>query len=131
MSTPLQMKQKRLMLWFSIASALMVPIGLFFAFAGLAVLPVDKAVLPRWQNGVYGATFMGWGATLFFVGRIAFQRNDQDLMKALLYGLFVWFVVESLFSVYFAVWFNVGVDIAVLAVLSLPLVVAICSPKQA
>lgn len=124
------MTQKQLMLWFSVASALMVPIGLFFAFAGLAVLPVDKAVLLPWQDGVYGATFMGWGATLFFAGRIAFQRNDRDLMKALLYGLIVWFAAESSFSAYFAVWFNVGVDIAVLAVLSLPLIAAIRSPKQ-
>jgi hypothetical protein len=46
-------------------------------------------------------------------------------MKALLYGLFVWFPVESLFSAYFRVWFNVGVDVAVLAVLSLPLIIAI------
>jgi len=45
-------------------------------------------------------------------------------MKALLYGLFVWFPVESLFSVYLGVWFNVGVDVAVLAVLSLPLIIA-------
>lgn len=122
-----RMKRIPLMLWFSVVSALMVPIGLFFAFAGLAVLPVDRAVLSPWQNGVYGATFMGWGATLFFAGRLAFQRNDRDLMKALLYGLLVWFPVEALFSAYFGVWFNVGVDIAVLVVLSLPLVIAIRS----
>lgn len=124
------MKQKPLMLWFSVVSALMVPIGLFFALVGLAVLPVDRAVLLPWQNAVYGATFMGWGATLFFAGRLAFRRNDIDLMQALLYGLFVWFPVESLFSVYFGVWFDVGVDIAVLAVLGLPLVIAIRSLKQ-
>jgi hypothetical protein len=68
---------------------------------------------------------MGWGATLFFVGRLAFRRRDPDLMKALLYGLFVWFPVESLFSLYLGVWFNVGIDIAVLAVLGLPLIIAI------
>jgi hypothetical protein len=124
------MKQKPLMLWFSVVSAVMVPIGLFFALVGLAVLPVDRAVLLPWQDAVYGATFMGWGATLFFAGRLAFRRNDVDLMKALLYGLFVWFPVESLFSAYFGVWFNVGVDIAVLAVLSLPLVIAIRSLKH-
>jgi len=100
-------------------------VGLFFAFVGLAVLPVNRQVLSPWQNAVYGATFMGWGATLFFVGRLAFRRRDSELMKALLYGLFVWFPVESLFSAYFRVWFNVGVDVAVLAVLSLPLIIAI------
>jgi hypothetical protein len=115
----------RLRSWFGFACIIMVLVGLFFAFFGLGVLPVDRQVLSPWQDAVYGATFMGWGATLFFVGRLAFQRRDPDLMKALLYGLFVWFPVEALFSMYFRVWFNVGVDVAVLAVLSLPLIIAI------
>jgi hypothetical protein len=116
---------RRLRLWFAVVSIIMVLVGLFFAFFGLGVLPVNRQVLSPWQDAVYGATFMGWGATLFFVGRLAFRRRDPDLMKALLYGLFVWFPVESLFSVYFGVWFNVGIDIAVLAVLGLPLIIAV------
>jgi hypothetical protein len=46
-------------------------------------------------------------------------------MKALLYGLTVWLVVEGLFSAYLGVWFNVGVDIGVLALFSLPLIISI------
>jgi hypothetical protein len=65
------------------------------------------------------------GTTLFFVGRLAFRRRDPDSMKALLYGLIVWFPVESVFSAYLGIWFNVGVDVAVLAVLSLPLIIAV------
>jgi len=102
----------------------MVVLGAVFAIFGLGMLPVHGKVFLPWLNAVYGATFMGWGATLFFVGRLAFRRRDPELMKALLYGLFVWFPVESLFSVYLGVWFNVGVDVAVLAVLSLPLIIA-------
>lgn len=64
---------------------------------------------------------MGWGTTLLCVGRLAFRRNDLGLMKALLYGLTVWLVAEAALSVYFRVWFNVGVDIAVLALFSVPL----------
>jgi hypothetical protein len=85
------MNLSRLRLWFVVASTIMVLVGLFFAFFGLAVLPVDREVLSPWQNGVYGATFMGWGTTLLFVGSRAFHHRDPDLMKALLYGLFVWF----------------------------------------
>jgi len=68
---------------------------------------------------------MGWGTTLFFIGRLAFQRNDPELMKTLLYGLIVWLVVEALFSAYLGVWFNVGVDIGVLALFSIPLITSI------
>ena len=57
-----------------------------------------------------------------FVGRIAFRRNDAEIMKSLLYGLLVWLIVEGVFSLYLGVFFNVGVDIAVLALFALPLV---------
>jgi len=43
----------------------------------------------------------------------------------LLYGLTVWLVVEALFSAYLGVWFNVGVDIGVLALFSVPLIKSI------
>jgi hypothetical protein len=52
---------------------------------------------------------MGWGVTLFMVGRIAFRRNDAELMKAFLCGIRLWLIVEGLFSAYLGVWFNVGV----------------------
>lgn len=121
------MNLKQLSSWFSVVSTIMVLVGIVFAFFGLGMLPVNKAVLLPWEDAVYGATMMGWGTTLFFAGRLAFRRNDRELMKALLYGLFVWFPVESVFSAYFGVWFNVGVDIAVLALLSLPLILAVRS----
>jgi hypothetical protein len=119
------MNLKQLKIWFAVVCTIMVVLGMVFAVFGLGFLPVDRQVLLPWQNAVYGATFMGWGTTLFFVGRLAFRRRDVDLMKALLYGLFVWFPVESVFSAYLGVWFNVGVDVAVLAVLSLPLIIAL------
>ena len=71
----------RLRLWFAVVCIIMVLVGLFFAFVGLGVLPVNRQVVLRWQNAVYGATFMGWGATLFFVGRLAFRRRDSELMN--------------------------------------------------
>jgi len=99
--------------------------GILYAFFGLGVLPVDRQVLLQWESALYGAIMMGWGVTLFFVGRLAIQRNDPDLLRALLYGLTVWLVVEALFSAYLGVWFNVGVDIGVLALFSIPLMKSI------
>jgi hypothetical protein len=64
----------------------------------------------------------GWGVTLLLVGRVAFQRNDVDLLKALLYGLIVWLILEGLFSAYLHVWFNVGVDIGVTILFGFPLI---------
>ena len=113
------------MAWFSTVSIILVLAGIVFAFLGLRILPVHGDVLLQWESAIYGAIMIGWGTTLFLVGRLAFQRKDPDLMKTLLYGLTVWLVVEALFSAYLGVWFNVGVDVAVLALFSIPLIKSI------
>lgn len=109
-------------IWFSTVSIILVLFGILFAFWGLAILPVQRDVLLQWESALYGVIMMGWGTTLFLVGRLAFQRNDPELMKTLLYGLTVWLVGEALFSAYLGVWFNVGVDTGVLALFSIPLI---------
>lgn len=115
------MDPKQLLIWFSVVSTILMLAGIVFAFFGQAILPVGREALLPWESAIYGAIMMGWGTTLLCVGRLAFRRNDPDLMKALLYGLIVWLIVEAGFSVYFRVWFNVGVDIAVLALFGIPL----------
>jgi hypothetical protein len=106
-------------------------VGVVFAFFGLSILLVDRATFLPWQSAIYDAIMMGRGTTLLCVGRIAFRRNDSELMKALIYGLIVWLTVEAAFSIYFRVWFNAGVDIAVFALFSIPLFKAIRSPRSA
>jgi hypothetical protein len=116
------MKPKRMEMWFSIVSIILILFGILYTFVGLRILPVQRDVLLQWESALYGAIMMGWGTTLFFVGRLALQRGDSDLMKAPLYGLTVWLVVEALFSAYLGVWFNVAVDAGVLALFSIPMV---------
>jgi hypothetical protein len=112
---------KQSLIWFSVVSTILVLFGIVYTLLGLAILPVDRETLLPWEGAIYGALMMGWGTTLLCVGRLAFRRNDVGLMKALLYGLIVWLVVEAAVSAYYKVWFNVGVDIAVLALFSIPL----------
>ncbi len=120
------MHQKFLMTWFSIISIILVLWGIIFAFFGLDILPViNKGVLLSWESALYGAIMIGWGITLFFVGRIAFKRKDTELMKVLLFGLTSWLVIEVLFSAYLGVWFNVGVDAVVLILFIFPLIKSI------
>ena len=115
------------MTWFSIVSVILVLFGIVYDFFGLGILPVDKSILLHWESALYGAIMMGWGTTLLMIGRVAFHRNDTELMKVLLYGLTIWLVVEGLFSAYLGVWFNVGVDFAVFALISFPLIKSIRS----
>ncbi len=125
------MRTKQMSIWFSTISIILVLWGIMFAFFGLDILPVmNKDILLPWESALYGAIMMGWGVTLFMVGRIAFSRNDKELMKAMLYGIFLWLIVEGLFSAYLGVWFNVGVDIAVLVLFSFPIIKVLRSPKE-
>jgi hypothetical protein len=121
-SHPWFMNLSSLKMWFSVISVIMILWGIVFAFFGLGILPVyKKDVLLPWESALYGAIMIGWGTTLFLIGRIAFRRFDRELMKVMLYGLAIWLVIEALFSARFGVWFNVGVDIAVFALFSFPL----------
>lgn len=112
--------------WFRIVTAILILFGSFFIFFGLGtfsrVVPlVRREVLLPWESALYGAVLVGWGATLLFVGRLAFRRKDGELKRALLAGLGIWLVLEAAASVWLGVWFNVGVDVAVFALLSIPL----------
>jgi hypothetical protein len=122
--------QKLLLIWFSAVAAILVIVGVIFAFFGLRILPVDRETFVPWQSAIYGAIMIGWGTTLLWIGRIAFRRSDRELLKGLLCGLTVWLVVEAAFSIYFGVWFNVGVDIAVFALFAIPLLRAMAHIKK-
>ncbi len=126
----IKMTSKFVMLWFGIVSILLVAWGIVFAFLGLGILPViNKNVLLPWESALYGSILMGWGTTLFIIGRIALRRKDKALMSGLLYGLTFWLVVEALFSLYYGVWFNAGVDAVVYALFIIPLIKGILGVK--
>ncbi len=125
------MNAKFLMTWFSTISLILVLWGIVFSFFGLDILPViNKSVLLSWESALYGAIMIGWGITLFFIGRIAFHRGDTQLMKIMAFGLTSWLVIEGLFSAYLGVWFNVGVDIVVLFLFTFPLIKTINSERK-
>ncbi len=122
------------MTWISLAGIIGILFGVFYAFFGLSGLPpyqklIPDAVYTPWSNGLYGSVFIGFSVLLFFVGRHAFQTTNVALMKALLYGIASWLVVEALFSLYYGVYFNILVDIVLMIFLGLPLVMGIRSEK--
>jgi len=116
------MNRQQFASWFWIVSVVLVLFGITYVTFGLKMLPVPRAVLLDWASALYGAIMMGWGVTLVLAGRIAFRRDDAELKRALLAGITVWLAVEAAASVWFGVWFNVGVDGAVMALFALPLV---------
>lgn len=121
----------KLRIWFSTVSIILILFGVLYYFVGLKlfvsfkILPDDKDILLDWESALYGAIMIGWGTTLFLLGRLAFRRHDKELLKILLYGIIVWLIIEAIFSFYLGVYFNVGVDIAVAALFAFPIIKAI------
>lgn len=124
------MTARRLTSWFTVVAVIMVIFGIVYAVLGLGILPVARNVLASWEGAIYGAMMMGWGLTLVSLGRTAFRRNDPELLRPILLGLAVWLLVEALASARFGVWFNVGVDIGVLALFAIPLITGIRSARK-
>ncbi|MDQ3099601.1 MAG: hypothetical protein M3Q44_07705 [bacterium] len=129
------MNNKTYITWISIVGIIGILFGIFYAFFGLSGFPAYKALISKdvilpWSNGLYGSTFIGFSVLLLFVGRIAFKKNDTELMKALLYGIYAWLIVEAAFSVYYSVYFNVGVDVLLAVVLGYPLIKGIQSTNK-
>jgi hypothetical protein len=124
------MNYQKLIIWISLVGVIGIVFGVFYAFFGLKSLPVYQKFVPDavytpWSNGLYGSVFIGFSVLLFFVGRYAFQQKNKVLMKALLYGIMSWLIVEALFSLYYEIYINVGVDMALAIFLGLPLLVGI------
>lgn len=122
-------------IWLSIVGIIGIVFGVFYGFFGLEGFPpydalISKDVITAWSNGLYGSTFIGFSVLLFFVGRHAFQKDDKKLMKALLYGIYAWLIVEAAFSLYYSVYFNVGVDMLLAIVLGYPLIKGIQTSNQ-
>lgn len=112
--------------WFRIVTAILILFGLCFIFFGLRIVSevipiVAHEVLLPWESALYGAIMVGWGVTLFLVGRVAFRRRDTELKRVLVAGLAVWLALEAAASAWLGVWFNVGVDLAVFLLFAIPL----------
>ena len=124
------MGNDKLRIWFSADSIILILFGILYCLAGLKVfvkvgiLPVDKDALLDWESALYVAIMIGWGTTLFLLGRLAFRRHDKELMSILLYGIIIWLLIEAIFSFYLRVYFNVGVDLAVAILFSYPIIKA-------
>ena len=54
------MSPKPLVIWFSCICAILVIVGVVFAFFGLQILPVRRSTLLPWESAIYGAIIMGW-----------------------------------------------------------------------
>lgn len=71
--------------------------------------------------GMLGATMAGWGITLAYIVVNPFSRKEPWARDAIALGLAVWFIVDTLMTVFTEAYFNVGVNVLLIVLAGVPL----------
>ncbi len=84
---------------------------------------VDRATkqFQHWLYGAWGATIAGWGITLTYMARYAFSRKERWARNGLIFGLLVWFLLDTSLSAFYGVYFNVVFNTTLLLLAGLPI----------
>jgi hypothetical protein len=95
---------------------------LYFEPVTEATLDADAAAYSAFMQGVMGAVMVGWSVLLFYVSRGGFRRGEPEAWKMLAVSLGVWFVVDTLFSLWSGYWQNAILNTTLLILFGIPLV---------
>jgi len=90
-------------------------------FWGLTRLPDNTERFQAWIYGVLGAVISGWGILISFIAYYPFKAKERWAWNCIATGLIVWFIIDTVISVYYHVGFNVFINIVFLLFVLLPL----------
>jgi len=76
----------------------------------------------QWIYGVWGATIAGWGIVMAYIARYPFNRKERWAWNSMVFGLLVWFILDTSLSVIHKVYFNVAFNMTLLILAGLPLI---------
>lgn len=75
-----------------------------------------------WVYGVLGSTMAGWGIFFAFIAHIPFRRKERWAWNCMLIGLSVWYIADTVISLYYRVYFNAVFNTLILILVILPLI---------
>ncbi len=90
------------------------------AFWGTGAVGDAAKRFQQWIYGVLGATIAGWGIFITYVARYPFSRKERWAWNYLALGLLVWYVLDTLISASYGVYFNVAFNTVLLILVMLP-----------
>lgn len=91
-------------------------------FWGLDELPENTKKFQAWIYGVLGAVISGWGIFIAFIAHYPFKAKERWAWHCIASVFIVWFVIDTVVSVYYRVGFNVFINITFLLFALLPLI---------
>lgn len=91
-------------------------------FWGAENVPATTRTFQGWIYGVLGSTLTGWGIFITFMAKYPFKMKEKWSWNCLTSGLLVWFVMDTVISLYFDVYFNAVFNSVIFLLGLLPLV---------
>ena len=92
-------------------------------FFGDTVIPETMIPFQAWAYGVLGATVAGWGIFMVFVVQVPFRGQQRWAWLCLAVSFTLWFIVDTSISAYYHVYFNVWFNTALYLAVVVPLAV--------
>jgi hypothetical protein len=125
--------------WLFVVAVLITAFGIAFAFLsgtrlfdlfnqqidptfwGIQNVARSSRDFQHWIYGVLGAVMAGWGSMLAFIVRYPFRAKEAWAWWCIGAGILLWFLIDTIISLYFQVFFNVAFNLVILMAVALPL----------
>lgn len=92
------------------------------AFWGMNAVDNAAKQFQQWIYGVWGATIAGWGIFVTNIARYPFNKKERWARNCIVWGLVVWFVLDTSLSFFHKVYFNVAFNTALFVLIMLPVI---------
>jgi hypothetical protein len=85
-------------------------------------IPGESAEMMRkWLIAVSGAVMLGWGCSMLFIVEKALRYSEKWAWRSMFYPIIIWYVLDSLVSMYFGAIFNAVINSIIFLQLLAPL----------
>ena len=126
--------------WLLVVGILISVFGVFIAFFGRTpafdifnnqinpifwdsdAITIASQNFQGWMYAGWGSTIAGWGLMVIFIVHYAFINKARWAWNALAWGLVLWYLLDTGFSLYYSVIFNAFFNTGILILFALPLV---------
>ncbi|MBN1822841.1 MAG: hypothetical protein JW803_00830 [Endomicrobiales bacterium] len=86
--------------------------------------PEGVAFFQRWVYGVVGAVMAGWGVFIVFIAQVPFLKKENWAWQCIFWGMTVWYVPDTLLSVWYGVYFNAVLNTVMYLFVLVPLLLS-------
>ncbi|MGQ9714596.1 MAG: hypothetical protein ACUVST_07535 [Anaerolineae bacterium] len=76
----------------------------------------------QWIYGTWGATIAGWGIFATYIAHYPFKKKERWAWHCIVFGLVVWFMLDTSLSYFYQVYFNVALNTGLFVLAMLPMV---------